>query len=118
RGDITYAERLRPGRHVIYKGIDLTGVREIIFKGSTENTPDGGGIIEIRREGPEGQVIGQVEILPTTDGRHERRLQVPLESSAGFTDLCLVFKSETSLPNQSIIQLDWMFFVLESGEKI
>lgn len=61
-----------------------------------------GGWIEVRTGGPEGQLIGKIDVEATGGIYQWKRLQCPIELEAGVHDITLIFK-EVRLASISII---------------
>lgn len=94
------------GSSVLFKGIDLTQVRQLdatVFAMSRLNHT--GGVIEVRLGGPTGELLGAGLLdAPASNppgGRRSRGggfrrdpVHIALRETKGFNDLCLVFRNE------------------------
>lgn len=93
------------GDHILFRDLRLDGIRRIVVRagGLTSET----GSIELRRSGPDGDLLARVPVKPTGDGEF---IEIPAELSAvsGLIDLCVVARFER--PDGQVLGLNWIEF--------
>jgi cytochrome c len=95
--------------HIGYKNIDLIGIKEIVFTGSTsKRISAAGGVIEIHLDSPTGELIGATSEIDVRERRVSETVSIPPVS--GKRDIYFVFKNEKALSNQIIMQVSGIEF--------
>jgi hypothetical protein len=81
------------GHWVTYEGVDFGDKTELLeIRGASAST---GGIVEIRLDGPDGEVLGSCSIPNTGDWQSWQSFNTKIKAVSGVKTLCLVFKSFT-----------------------
>ncbi len=105
---MSYVDGIEHGSYLVFSDVDLTGVRRIGIR----IQPNGvGGSIALRQGGPEGTVVGRMDIPPgifhgSVDGWQE--LVMPVSGAAGIADLYIGFENAESEGN--LFHVDWLRF--------
>ena len=82
------------GNWVRYEGVDFgSGTDQIEIRAASAS---GGGIIELRLDGPDGELLGTCLIPNTGDWQHWASFQPRIKSVSGTKTLCLTFKQPPS----------------------
>ncbi len=81
------------GHWVKYEGVDFGEKTELLeIRGASAST---GGIIEIRLDGPDGEVLGSCTIPNTGDWQSWESFKAKIKPVSGVKTLCFLFKSFT-----------------------
>lgn len=105
--DMTLLAGIQDGAHIVFKNIDLTGIREIRFKASARVT---GSVIEVRAGSPDGALLAEASVPVVENFRSPMK-----EARAQFTsiddqqDLYFVFRNREGR-KENIAFIDWLFF--------
>lgn len=84
-------QNLLDGAHAVYKNIDLTGVKKATIIAYINPNDNPGGLVEIRLDKPDGQLLGQANITAPAVSR----VTTSLTPVAGHHDLYVVFKNSS-----------------------
>jgi cytochrome c len=76
--------------HVVYKGIDLTGIKAIKVTGFVMEGTTVGGRLEVHLGSPEGPLVG------TGEFKKAGAVTFPVNSTEGVKDLYMVFRNENA----------------------
>lgn len=100
-----YLTAIENNKAIIVRQMDL-GEGAFSFAARVANRSDGG-VIEIRLDGPEGKLLGNCMVSPSTGGWQIWNTKAAdLEPVKGLHDICLRFKGGAG----SLFNLDWFTF--------
>ena len=88
--------RLKNGHWLTYDEVDCGGGTEFLTLSLA--SPVGGGLLEIRKESPEGAVLGICRPTVTAEWTHFQSFRTPITKLSGKQKLVLVCKAEPSAP--------------------
>ncbi|MBM4063010.1 MAG: carbohydrate-binding protein [Planctomycetes bacterium] len=96
---------IESGDWVRYDDVDLGDGAELELRVASATA---GGLIEIRRDGPDGALLGTARVPPTGDWQRwvSVRTALPGTGAAGARTLCLVFRAEPG-DNPADVRLWW-----------
>lgn len=78
------------GNSAIYEAFDFgNGSEEIRIRAAS---PASGGVIEIRLDKPDGELLGKAELKPTGDWQNWTTVTAKIRATSGKQNLCLVFR--------------------------
>ncbi len=81
---------INPGDWVRYEGVDFgEGVEELELRAAAPGT---GGLVEVRLESAQGEVLGVIEVGPTGGWQLWRTFSGRLKRVSGVNNVCLVFR--------------------------
>ncbi len=84
------------GDWVRYENVNFgTGASQLEIRAASASS---GGIIEIRLDTPEGELLGACPVKSTRDWQTWASFQAPIKPVAGTRTVCLVFKSQKTPP--------------------
>jgi hypothetical protein len=87
---------IEPGHWVRYERVDFgSGAEQMEIRAASAS---GGGIIEIRLEQPDGELLGTCPVPNTGDWQTWASFQARIKPVSGTRTLCLVFKRPASAP--------------------
>ncbi len=99
---------IRHGSYLVYPNVmNLQSAGKICFHAASGNPA--GGTIEVRKDGPEGELLGKCKIFNTGDWSTYRTFECEFKNSSPKTGICLVFIGGT----EEFIRLDWFGFKLK-----
>ncbi len=116
-GDKTVLNELRNNSFFVFRHSDLTGIGSVVVGiGSGDKFFQySGGRIELRLDGPDGALAGQVEVPALNDPQQMKftELVIPVAESTGkgFHDLYFVIKNDKNLA-LPVVAVDWVRFNL------
>lgn len=107
-GFISYISNITHGKYTRFNAIDLTNIKSIRLRVQEHGA---GGTIELRLDGRDGPVAGQVQIpegklADLKEGWKE--VSLPVAQNTGLHDLYLVFKNGQA--SRPLFHIDWMYF--------
>ena len=108
-----YLGEINNGSYIMYRQIDLAGIKAVTAKLSSLSRP---GTIEFRLGSPTGEVIGSIPFQPTGSWIVWTELTTPLKPTTGLHDLYVVF-SKPTLPTDNLLNLDWLRFNLSDNRR-
>lgn len=83
-----------PGDWARYEGVDFgAGAEQVELRVASATT---GGTIELRLDGPEGELLGSCQVRNTGDWQKWVSVKATIKPTSGVRTLCLVFKSRSS----------------------
>jgi cytochrome c len=99
--------------HLTFRQLDLSGITSV----SMELSSPVAGRVEVRLDGPEGELIGQASLpaAPTP-----QTIDVSIGNLPGFHDVCFVFHGQTLAsqpPPPTFFEIESFFFSRESSER-
>ncbi|PQA59576.1 ThuA domain-containing protein [Siphonobacter curvatus] len=90
---VPYAIGLKSGSYLLYKGIDLTSVKEITTSVIASKERFAGGVLAVHLDSPTGPLVGEVEVPQDNKGE----LKIPLrQEMTGIHPLYFVFKNPSA----------------------
>ena len=115
----TMMTELKNQQFVVFKQIDLRGIKSLAFAAETSGQQKhaGGGTLELRLDGPAGRLAGTVAVPTTNPGSAGlMELTLPVDQATwpadgSFHDLYLVVKNEGA-GDKPVLGLDWVRFGL------
>ena len=110
--------RPRAGSYIGYENVDFTGIRQFTLDAVVGSGRSGevGGTIEVRFGGPDGDLIGQIEVVAPEGGGGFRRppappVVIPLRSAVdGLRDVYFVFRNEEAGEIDPLMSLSYVWF--------
>ncbi|MEN7548663.1 ThuA domain-containing protein [Rapidithrix thailandica] len=101
-------KNIRSDSYFMFKNIDLTGVDRLSLRTGSVHGP--GYVVKVRKDKPDGEVIGTVAI-PYTSGEETdwSDLEVKLKEVKGKCDVYFTFDYEGENP-KAYVTVDWIFF--------
>ncbi len=114
-GALAFAGGARDGGHILFKGIDLTGVEALTYRVAAR---EHGGAIELHLDAPDGPVVNTVQVKPTFrkqggvwELQPENWAEVTgrLSPATGKHDLYFVFKND-QIKDKGLMNVDWIYF--------
>ncbi len=99
----------RDGAHLVFKDIDLTGVRAVTARVGTAMGGATGGRIELRLDGVDGPTAGQVAVPPSA-APGVQAYAVEIQPTDGAHDLYFVFRSDAAGSQAPVCFVDWFYF--------
>ncbi len=101
-----------PGAWIRFDRLDLSGIRKIALRLNPGNTT---GKLQIRRDGPEGKLLGETKLLTKEDRPKGQEggffvVDVPLNSSEGWQDVYVVFVPEGEVSIWNTFNLNTISF--------
>ena len=79
--------------YLIFNNIDFNNIKEISFRASSANQ---GGKIEIRTDGPQGELLGTCNISNTGNWNTFKDFKTAIKPTSGKKKLCLVFRGNNN----------------------
>lgn len=104
--DMAFLANIQDGSHIGFKDIDLTGIKAIHFRASTQEP---GSFIEVRQGGPLGKLIGKARVNQVEKLGDPVKLTHTAVENAGQGDLYFVFRNDRG-KKEDILFMDWMLF--------
>jgi cytochrome c len=108
----TFMIGTKAGAYVGFRKIDLKGVKAIAFgAGASSNYGFAGGIIEVRKGSPDGELLGSTPFIKPTvaqagGSRDLKPTLAPIKPSEGINDLYFVFREGGAVqPGQPLVVL-------------
>ncbi len=103
-GEKGIAAHLRNGSHLLWRDMNLEGIRSITLRAGCFDTK--GGAIEVRRGSPAGELLASVQVTPTGD---ETFLELPAALAAvkGLSDVCVLARCAD---DTTVLGLNWIEF--------
>jgi cytochrome c len=100
-------EASKPGGFVMWRNIDLTGIRELRIS-ATAPAREGfkGGTIEVRSGSPTGELLGQFAVTPATTAPGV----IAVKPSAAPRDLYLVVRNPNAKPEEMTVSIATITF--------
>ncbi len=114
-GALAFAGGARDGGHIMFKGIDLTGVESLTYRVAAREHD---GTIELHLDRPDGPVVNTVQVKPTFrkqggvwELQPENWTEVTgrLSAASGKHDLYFVFKND-QIKDKGLMNVDWILF--------
>jgi alpha-N-arabinofuranosidase len=78
-------------------------------------SPAGGGIIELRLDAPDGELLGTCTVTPTGDWQSWATFTARIKPTGGVKALCLVFKSRGAQAARPVLNPQLWFAKVEGG---
>ncbi|TAK11664.1 MAG: PKD domain-containing protein [Acidobacteria bacterium] len=97
----------RPGGYLVWRGIDLTGIRQVEISASVP-AREGfkGGTVEVRTGSVTGELLGQFDVAATTTAPGV----ITLKTLTGPRDLYLVVRNATAKPDDMLVSIATLAF--------
>lgn len=103
---------LEDGDHASYEPVNLTGIDRIDLRVAADTA---GGTIEIRRDAPDGELLGSADVPGDLDPDTWATYSVPVTDPGGAHELFLVFRNPLLPPNPlapgSMMSVNYLTFV-------
>jgi cytochrome c len=99
---------LKHSNYLVFRRLDLSGVKQIQLQYWALGDYQGGASIEIRLGSVSGKLIGTLAV-PILEKDKLQQIQTTITNIQGFFDVYLVFKNAGNI-NQNILDLDWIYF--------
>lgn len=98
------------GSSVVYEGIDLTGIGAIKMTGGAMSAFMDGGWVDVRVDGPEGELLGSVEVETSMSFDIQgQSYTIPLSGTTGKHDLYFVFRGgDGDKPVVALVSLEFL----------
>ncbi len=93
--------------YLIFKNLDLTGVKEFTCQFLALESYTGGGKIELRTGSPQGKKLGEM-LVPKAEAQKLHQISTSLQTTEGFQDVYIVFKHPQKT-EQNICAPDWFY---------
>ncbi|WP_084469525.1 ThuA domain-containing protein [Jiangella gansuensis] len=100
---------IRPGDWVSYDPVNFLGIDSVTVGASSGGQ---GGVIELRRDAPDGELLGSVEVLSTGNWETVQELTVPLSDPGESFELFMVFQARDgyTASGPDLLSVDWLDF--------
>jgi cytochrome c len=102
-----YVGQTNDGAYIMFKQVDLTGIKSIICQISSQNSS---GDIEIRTGKPNGQLIGTIPYEASGVWNKKFTVEGDISPGTAIHDLYLVIKKRKG-PERGLINFDWVEFL-------
>ena len=87
---------MNPGEGLCYESVNSGGgVKELELRAAA---PGAGGLVEVRLESPQGEVLGMIEVGPTGGWQVWRTFDGRPKRVSGLKGVCLVFRKVSTEP--------------------
>ncbi|MBB5785863.1 ThuA domain-containing protein [Jiangella mangrovi] len=100
---------IRPGDWVSYDPVSFHGIDSVTVGASSAGQ---GGVIEFRKDAPDGEVLGSVEVLSNGSWDTVQELEVGLADPGGTFELFMVFQARDGYTpgGPDLLSADWLRF--------
>jgi hypothetical protein len=103
----------KDGDWLLFENVDFgEGMKSATVRFQTAN--EQGGWIELRLDGPEGELLGRTMINPLHRGGIFNSKTFGIEEVSGIQNLCVVFKDDLYEADRMIMELNWVRFSPEA----
>lgn len=103
---------LEDGDHVSYDPINLTGIERLDLRVAAGSL---GGTVEVRLDGPDGELLGSADVPGNPNGQSWATYSVGVQDPGGTHRLFLVFRNPLVPPNSvapsSVMSVNYLTFV-------
>ncbi|SDT53529.1 ThuA domain-containing protein [Jiangella sp. DSM 45060] len=98
---------IRPGDWVSYDPVSFHGIDSVTVGASSAGQ---GGVIEFRKDAPDGDLLGSVEVLSNGSWDVVQELDVPLTDPGGSFELFMVFQARDGYTpgGPDLLSVDWL----------
>ncbi len=105
---------INAGDWVRYENVDFgAGTSEVELRVASAAA---GGVIELRRDSPEGELLGAATVRHTGDWQAWTSVTAPIKSVSGTKTLCLVFRGGATTQRNPAINPNLWFAKVEGGQ--
>ncbi len=94
------------GGYLVFRDIDLTGVRSLTAQIGTLAGVTAGGRLDLRAGGVDGEMLGAFEAPQSESGM--QAYEVTLDAVSGMTDLYFVFAADEPGGSSPVLFVDWI----------
>jgi len=104
--DFSFVSDVQEGSYIGFKDIDLSTIRQIVFRTGAFTT---GSQIEVRQGAPDGPLVVTAQVPQTSQDNSMQLVTAAVANPGKQQDLYLVFRNTNGSKN-NILNLDWIYF--------